>query len=225
MPIKKKKILVIGDSNCLPRYSLKKKDWVDNEDLYLYKLKKKLHNYNFQQVIWGGITSKQLTDFAISYYEKWKPNILIIHSGVNDVKNQFISNNLSNKIFKILSLFRVSKKTYKDNFLYNSNLLRFNHKPKLEINEFKKQIIKIKSLFKKTIIIYIGIHSNKKVDRERPHTYKIINIYNNFLKEQFKEFFIDNKIFKKNEHYTKDGYHLNKSGHMILLNQLLKILK
>ena len=222
---KVKKVLIVGDSNCLPRYTLNKKETLNNEDLYNFKLKKKLTKYNIEQVVWGGITTVQLTNFAILYFEKWVPDLLIIHSGINDVKNQFISNSLSNKLYRLLSFFKISKKTYKESILYNSNLIKHHHHPKLDIDNFNKQIFKIKSSFKKTKIIYIGIHSNKKVDKERPHTYKIINAYNDILKNQFKELFIDDQIFKKNQHYTKDGYHLNKEGHLILLNRLLKIIK
>ena len=218
------KVLFIGDSNCLPRI-VSKKILVDLEDTYNFKLKKKLNKHIIEQVVWGGITTIQLTNFALSYYHKWNPNIIIIHSGINDVKNQFISNDLSNNLVRLLSFFKIPKKKFKENILYNPNLIKYHYHPKVEIKNFKKQIKKIKSSFKKSKIIYIGIHSNKDVDKERPNTYKIINEYNNFLKDEFKDLFIDDSMFKKNKDYLKDGYHLNKIGHKKLYNKILRIFK
>ncbi len=223
MPNKVIKVLIIGDSNCLPRI-VSEKILVDLEDTYNFRLKNKLKDFSVEQVIWGGITTIQLTNFAISYFQKWKPNIIIIHSGINDVKNQFISNDLSNNLFKILSFFKVSKNKYKEKILYNPSLIKYHNRPKVEIKNFREQILKIKSSFNNSKIIFIGIHSNKEVDKERPNTFNIINDYNKILKDEFKELFIDDSIFDKNIDFLQDGYHLNKEGHSKLYNFLLKTL-
>ena len=104
MANKVKKVLIIGDSNCLPRI-ISKKISVNLEDTYIFKLKKKLKSDKVEQVVWGGLTTTQLSNFAISYYQKWKPDFIIIHSGINDVKNQFISNNSLKILYKFFSLF------------------------------------------------------------------------------------------------------------------------
>ena len=172
----------------------------------------------------GGITTKQLTNFAISYYEKWQPDIIIIHSGINDVKKQFISNNLSHYVFKIFSLFNISKKKYKNDILYNSNLIKYRGVSKEEIKNFKEQILLIKSSFSKSKIIYIGIHSNKNINNERPNTFESIINFNKILKEEFKELYIDDGIFSSEHDYLEDGYHLNKKGQNKLLEKILQIL-
>ena len=217
------KILIIGDSNCLPHYDLPNKS-INLEDIYTFKLQKKLNKHIIEKVIWGGITTIQLTNFAISYYEKWQPDIVIIHSGINDVKKQFISNSLSHYVLKFLSLFNISKKKYKNDILYNQNLINFRSVPKVKAKDFKEQILRIKDSFSKSKIIYIGIHSNIKVNNERPNTFQDIINYNNILKEEFKEYFIDNSIFSLEHDYMEDGYHLNKKGHNKLLEKILEFL-
>tara|TARA_B110001450_G_C17657064_1_gene495724 strand:+ start:2269 stop:2943 length:675 start_codon:yes stop_codon:yes gene_type:complete len=220
----KKKLLIIGDSNCMPRYHKKSKINSGFDETYVNKLKKKLLNYSIEQVIWGGITTPQLTDYAISYFEKWKPDLIIIHSGVNDVKNQLLSNSFSNILYKFCSFFKVSKKTYKQNILYNNNLIKYHYTPKVDFKKFSSQIYRIKLFFKKSKIIWIGIHSNKMINKERANTFEIIHRYNNFLKKEFGKRFIGDEMFIKNKHYTKDGYHLNIKGQKILIEKILTII-
>lgn len=217
------KILLIGDSNCLPKFGLPNNN-IDIEDIYTFKLQEKLNKHKIEKVIWGGITTKQLTNFAISYYEKWQPDIVIIHSGINDVKKQFISNNLSYYVFKIFSLFNISKKKYKNDILYNPNLIKYRGVSKEEIKNFKDQILRIKSSFSKSKIIYIGIHSNKNINNQRPNTFESIINFNKILKEEFRELFIDDSLFSSEHDYTEDGYHLNKKGQNKLLEKILEIL-
>ena len=54
------KILIIGDSNCLPKYSNSKQDSLPIENIYTHKLKKGLKSSLFSEVIWGGITTSML---------------------------------------------------------------------------------------------------------------------------------------------------------------------
>ena len=82
----RKKILIIGDSNCLPKYNFDKKNQIILENTYLYRLKKKFHKFDFEQVTIGGITTLELINHAISYYGSWRPDVLIMHTGINDIK-------------------------------------------------------------------------------------------------------------------------------------------
>ena len=100
-------------------------------------------------------------------------------------------------------------------------MIRFRSVPKVTIKNFKEQILRIKASFSKSKIIYIGIHSNIKVNNERPNTYQDIINYNKILKEEFKEYFIDDGIFSSEQDYTEDGYHLNKNGHLKLAKKLI----
>ena len=54
MEKKIKKILIIGDSNCLPRYNADTKNVIALEDTYIFNLKNKLKNCHFEQVTLGG---------------------------------------------------------------------------------------------------------------------------------------------------------------------------
>ena len=146
--MKNKKFLIIGDSNCMPRYNGNSKDELGPEKIYIYKLKKKLPDHTVEQVIWGGITTEQLIDYSISYYKRWTPNLILVHSGINDVKNQFISPKSSNTLYKLFSLFKVDKKSYKKNILYNPNLIKYHYEPKVNLKKFKAVIKKIKNTFK-----------------------------------------------------------------------------
>ena len=43
----------------------------------------------------GGITTPELLNYSIPYFTNWKPDFIIVHSGINDTKSQLIRNNKS----------------------------------------------------------------------------------------------------------------------------------
>jgi len=47
------KILLIGDSNCLPKYGLANNS-IGIEDIYTFKLQEKLNQHIIEKVLWGG---------------------------------------------------------------------------------------------------------------------------------------------------------------------------
>lgn len=217
------KVLIIGDSNCMPHYSKLKKDNILPEKLYTHLLRKKYKNFFFKEVVWGGVTTSLLINYSINYFRKWKPDIIIVHSGVNDIKTQLFSENTNQKIFRIFKLFNIGKKVIKDNVLYNPEYLKFLSTNKVSYLKLLEDAKKLKKNFIKSKIIWIGVHTSKKIDKLRPNTFKSVEIYNKELKNFFKRNFIDNK-FKKT-HFTKDGYHLNCTGHEILLQKISKLIK
>ena len=219
-----KKLLIIGDSNCLPRYSGLQKDIIRVEDTYVYQLQKKLENFDIQTMIIGGITTPELINFAIPYFNAWKPNFIIVHSGINDIKSQFIKNSKANLVYRILSKFNINKKKIKEKFIYNKNLIRFKSTPKVSIEDLRQQVIKFKNLFNNSKILWLEIYSDEKIDQDRPNTSQRINDYNNMLREVLKNSFIELQEIKNISNFTSDGFHLNKSGQFLLFEKLIKII-
>ena len=217
------KILIIGDSNCLPKYSNSKKEKLPLESIYTFKLKKKLKNFLFSEVIWGGITTSMLINYSIGYYKRWKPDYIIVHSGVNDAKTQLFSEKTNRRIFKMFKIFNYDQKKFKSNIIYNPSYLKYKNTNKVSPIKFLVEAKKLKKNFKKSKIIWVGIHSNKNINMERPDTFSSISIFNDHLKKLFKKNFIDNDF--KDIYFRKDGYHLNHLGHEILFQKISKLIK
>tara|TARA_B100000575_G_scaffold135999_1_gene108412 strand:+ start:260 stop:928 length:669 start_codon:yes stop_codon:yes gene_type:complete len=216
------KILIIGDSNCIPRFSKTKEDMLPIEKTYIFMLKKKLKNFLFSEVIWGGITTSMLINYSISYYKHWKPDYIIVHSGVNDVKTQLFSEKTNQRIFKMFKIFNYNQRKFKDNVIYNPNYLKFKNTNKVSSIKFIADAKKLKQNFKKSKIIWIGIHSNKNINKERPDTFRSVSIFNQKLKKLFDKNFIDNDF--KYIFFREDGYHLNHLGHKDLYKKILKLI-
>ena len=219
-----RKLLIIGDSNCLPRYNSDSDDIITVTDTYVYHLQKKLKNFDIQTMIIGGITTPELLNYSIPYYTNWKPNFIIVHSGINDTKSQLIKNNKSQLIYRILSKFNINKKKIKEKFIYNKNIIRFKSTPKVSIEDLRQQVIKFKNLFDNAKILWLEIYSDEKIDQDRPNTSQRINDYNNMLREVLKNSFIELQEIKNISNFTSDGFHLNKSGQFLLFEKLIKII-
>ena len=110
------KILIIRDSNCIPRFSKSKKGMLPLEKTYIFMLKKRLKNFVFSEVIWGGITTSMLINYSISYYKHWNPDYIVVHSGVNDVKTQLFSEKTNQRIFRMFKMFSYNQRKF--NFWY-----------------------------------------------------------------------------------------------------------
>ena len=194
-----KKLLIIGDSNCLPRYSGLQKDIIRVEDTYVYQLQKKLENFDIQTMIIGGITTPELINFAIPYFNAWKPNFIIVHSGINDIKSQFIKNSKTNLVYRILSKFNISKKIIKEKIIYNKHLVRMSSKPKVELEDLKQQVIKFKNLF-------INDFADDMIEDKivlKAHNFKDIKrIIKNNNKKNLKSFFI--KVWGKKKYQAQN---------------------
>ena len=223
MEKKTKKILIIGDSNCLPRYNADIQNIIELEDIYISNLKRRLKDYHFEQVTLGGITTTELINHAIPYYVSWKPDILLLHTGINDTKSQLTKGILLRILNKIFSLLNFTKKDFKSKILYNPSFLKYLSQSKTDLDLFEKNVNKIKLLFSESKIFWLEIYSDETIDEERPNTKKNIEKFNYSIKKVLNENFIELKELKEKKYFTNDGYHLNKNGHLELANKLIKI--
>jgi lysophospholipase L1-like esterase len=171
----------------------------------------------------GGITTSMLINYPINYYKYWEPDFIIVLSGINDVKTQLFSETSNQRIFNMLKIFNYDQKKFKTNFVYNPKYLEYKNINKVNPIKFLEDANKLKKYFKKSKIIWVGIHSNKNIDKERPGTFRSISIFNEKLRKVFKKNFIEN-IFNEIS-FRKDGYHLNNLGHNILYKKILELIK
>ena len=220
----KKKVLIIGDSNSLPRYNTNNDDKVKVEDLYINLLKKKFETIEFEKFSVGGITTGQLFNFTIPYYTEWEPNFVIIQSGINDAKSQFLSNQKANYLYKLSSFFGFRKSFIKNKIIYNNHFIKIKSVSKVSSQNFEKQIKKIKSLFIGAKIFWIEIYSDKRIEMERQNTFETIKEFNSMLKKSFSSNFIELDEIKDKKNFTTDGYHLNRHGQSLLAEKISQIL-
>ncbi len=223
MEKKIKKILIIGDSNCLPRYNADADNIITLEDTYIFNLKNKLKSCHFEQVTLGGILTSELINHAIPYYVDWKPDILLLHTGINDTKSQFVKGPMLNVLYKIFSFFKFSRKDIKSKILYNPFFLKLYSQTKTDIKAFENNVNKIKLLFSDSKIFWLEIFSDERIDIERPNTKKNIEKFNSSIKKVLDKNFVELKELKDRKYFTKDGYHLNKNGHIKLTNILVEL--
>ena len=92
------KILIIGDSNCIPRFSKSKKGMLPLEKTYIFMLKKRLKNFKKSKIIWIGIHSNRNIN-------KERPNtfssVSIFNEKLKKLFNEnFIDNDFENFFFK-----------------------------------------------------------------------------------------------------------------------------
>ena len=103
--------------------------------------------------------------------------------------------------------------------------MKYYSKTKTDLNIFEKNTNKVKILFQDTKIYWLEIYSDEKIESSRPNTKVNIDKFNTVLKKNFKQNFIKLGQLTKKKYFTRDGYHLNRRGHLELCDKIIKFLK
>ena len=82
------KILILTDSIASPRLYLRR----NNEETYPY-LRKRFKDTLFYQLSFGNITTEEILSQAIAYPSHWNPDLIIVHSGINDCRPEAFTEN------------------------------------------------------------------------------------------------------------------------------------
>ena len=98
-----------------------------------------------------------------------KPDILLLHTGINDTKSQFIKGRILNFFIKY-SHFNFSKKISNRKY-FIILFLKYYSQTKTDIRVFENNVNKIKLLFNESKI-FVRNFSDERIDDERPNTKK-----------------------------------------------------
>jgi hypothetical protein len=214
----KKKVLIIGDSLCLPRL---KPEAVDIFETWPYLLKK---NNEFEIILLGvgGATIKKLYELSW-YYEGCKPDFVIVQSGIVDCAPRalkFLENDIINSSYFLSAIFK---------FLVPINLLRKYRKiTYTNLTEYIKYIRLFINRFSNSQIIFIEILSpREEYELLVPGISINIRKYNIALQS---ETLGDRTTFLRTcdlpvVGIMDDHHHLNSIGHSWLNEKLIKSLK
>jgi len=212
------KFMILTESAGNPR-SFPKADKTSLEETYPYILRKSFPNAVFWQLSYGNITSEDLINQATAYLEEWQPDIIIVHSGVNDCRPQAFTEAELAIIFKFSGpFFRFLKK-----HIYSPWLIKFRQKSRVKKSVFKKTLLTLQLYFPKSKIYWLELAVDHDYENIRPGVLKKINEFNKIIKSVFGDGFVKvNELIKKNRGFNKDKLHWNNKGHKLVAEKLLQ---
>ena len=205
------RILFLTDSLSLPRES--EKENVSYEDTYVSKLRKRFPECTIADSAIGGATIKDLYG-QVFYYKSFKPDIVIIQSGIVDCAPRAYRN-FGKKVLVKLGL--ISKLKGLTRFLrkYRGYTLT---KP----SKFDSFLKRMRADFSESKFYSLGIlEASDEYEKKVPNIKRNIRRYNDLLKVN--STFIDNSDIPF-EAIMDDHHHLNSKGHQLIFGKLEQLI-
>ena len=212
------KFLIITDSISNPR-SFPASDVTQLEETYTYILREKFLGSTFWQLSYGNVATEQLCSQAISYLNHWEPDVIIVHSGLNDCRPEAFSEFQKTIINRFSGpLFRYIKK-----FMFNPMLIKYRQVYRISEKSFRKTLKKLKLIFPQSKIFWLEICAGSGYEENRPGVNKRMKDYNKIIEEIYRENFVPimHKIDEING-FNADNLHLNKRGHRVVAEILIE---
>jgi len=208
------RFLFLTDSLSLPRNG--KVEKVSYEETYPYLLKKTFPQHDFVFLGIGGSTIKDLYRQS-SYYVDLKPDLTFIQCGIVDCAPRpfrKLETRIINKL-KLRFLFKPFVKWLVKNRGYKYTKIKTfdNTIKELLSNQFQNY---------KNYAIGI-LPASVEYEQKLKGITQSINDYNNVLKSNYTNHFIDNTDFPKNG-LLSDFHHLNAKGHQFIFKKISKII-
>jgi hypothetical protein len=216
-PLVLKKILIIGDSLCLPR---EKPEHVDYHQTYPYLLKQSGGVEIFQLAIGGG-TIADLID-QVSYHKVVKPDIVIVQSGIVDCAPRA----LGRLERDIVASSRILTEIF-NRFISVHKLRKFRKITFVTEKSFKNHINQLIESFDGVQLVWIGIlPSSIEYENKVPGITRNVVRYNDIIRSQSESLgfkFLNTDLMVK-EGIMSDHHHLTAIGHQWIFEKLSNIL-
>ena len=219
-----KKILILTDSIGNPQPFLGN-DSTELEETFPFIIKKNLKDTLFHQITLGHAMSSNLLAQARAYISTWKPEYVLVCSGINDATPVPFSETEKKFLFKYLLINKMGDKFrnyIKKNVQYNDKILWIRSKSRENPENFLLNLNKFINSFKSSKIFWYEIFVDDKEDKNKKNILNHINKFNKVLDESNSINFIKvKKSLVEGYGIAKDNIHLNISGHKILARKFL----
>ena len=223
--------MILADSAANPR-TFPANDSCSLEETYPYLLQARFKNTIFWHNIMSNVSTDKICSIAISYLNQWKPDVIILGSGINDARPEGIPEVVKNFINYIFLPLKIIEKYFpRTRGVYKKCARLLEHKIFIKIisgyrvkpGAFKRTIKRLKLIFNEADIYCLEIFSDDNYEIQRPGSISRKKIYNNILKDEFEKNFLEiENLIKKNYGFNSDSIHLNKYGHQIIFEELEK---
>jgi hypothetical protein len=211
------KILILTDSAANPR-TFPVSEKVSLEETYPYLIRNEFRDSTFWQLSIGNMETEMIFSQAIGYLSDWKPDYIIVHSGLADCRPEAFSEFQKTFISKFLPRFFPSLRKN----LYNPRLIKRRQVYRVPKGSFRKTVKKFSLIFNEAKIFWLEIVAESKYENDRPGVGKRISQYNTIIEETLKDDLVYiKKPLLQSVGFNNDGIHWNKSGHKVVSEILL----
>ena len=214
------KILIITDSTANPR-PFPEKEKTHLEETYPYLIKKEFKNSIFYQLTFGNVETEKLLSQAIGYLSHWKPDFIIVQSGLNDCRPEAFSEFQKTILLKFSRFFPLIRR-----FIHDPKIIKSRQIHRVSQKNFKKTIKRFLSVFIYSKILWLEIVAHSNYEMQRPGITKRMNEYNKILENELKDNLINTKKFIYDVNgFNSDNIHWNRLGHKVVSELILKKIK
>ena len=212
------KFLILTESAGNPR-SFPAADVTQLEETYPYLIRAQFNGSTFWQLSYGNVTTEQLCSQVIGYLNHWCPNVIIVHSGLNDCRPEAFTEFQKTVINKFSGRFfgRIKK------YVYHPVLIKRRQVYRVSDISFRKTLKKFKLIFPQSKIYWLEICAGFGYEELRPGVTERIEEYNKIIEEIYCEDFVPvwQKMVEVNG-FNVDNLHWNKRGHQAVAEILLE---
>jgi hypothetical protein len=215
------KFLIITESAGNPR-SFPISEITELEETYPYLIRENFKGSTFWQLSFGNITTEELCSQAMGYLNHWNPDIIIVHSGLNDCRPEAFTEFQKRIILKFSwNVFRILKK-----FIYHPSIIKWRNVHRVSKRSFKKTLKKFNFLFSKSKIYWLEICADPNYEEIRPGVNKRMVKYNKIVEEIYGEDFVPIRENITNVNgFNVDNLHWNKCAHEAVADILTERIK
>lgn len=215
------KILILADSASNPR-SFPDPEKTTLEETYPYLLREEFSDSTFWQLSFGNITSEELCSQAIGYLSHWKPNIIIVHSGVNDCRPEPLTQ-FQNRLLNIFTLGLMYRIKFLRNIIYSPYVIKNMSKSRVSVKSFKKTLKRLKLVFSDSKIYWLEIAAHRDYEGDRPGFIKRALSYNELIKEVYQnDMILTCKAIEDVDGFNVDNLHWRKDAHKVVAKTLIR---
>jgi hypothetical protein len=210
------KILLLSDSGANPR-SFPASMAVQLEQTYPYLLRAKLPGSTFYQLSFGNIATEDLVSQATAYLTHWRPNFVVVQSGLVDARpeafteaQKAIINRLPGRLFGTLK-----KNVNRAAWVKRRQVYR------VPEQSFRKTIKKFKLVFSSSKVLWLQICVGAGYESERPGIGARIAEYNAILREIYGENLVSLQKVVDIGGFNQDHTHFTVGGHQFIADAVL----
>jgi hypothetical protein len=211
------KIMILTDSSANPR-SFPASMVVTLEETYPYLLRDEFAGSTFYQLSFGNITTEDLVSQAMSYLTHWKPDFIIVQSGLADCKPEAFTQAEKAVINRLPGRLLGKLKKY----LYHPVLIR--HRQLFRVSEpsFRKTLKKFKFVFSKSKIHWLEICAASSYESDRPGIIRRVAAFNKIIEEVYGDSMVrlQDKVLEL-DGLNADSVHWRSSGHRLAADMLI----